>query len=134
MRRYYSIPEAEEMIKTLKPKLLKLMKLSKAIDLLDSIDIQYSDEYETIKSDVLMNKKFHDYSLKFCKEVEKLLKAGVVLKDLEQGLINFFSLHNGREIFLCWKLGEENVSSWYEIDADYELRKPVSELTTKNKV
>ena len=128
MKKYYSVDGAEEMIPVLKPQLLKLLKLSKAIDLLDAIDIQYEDEYETIKKDVQMNKKFHEYSLKFCKEIEKLLNAGIVLKDLEEGLINFFGVHQGREIFLCWKIGKDNISTWYEADSDYEFRKPISEL------
>ena len=134
MKRYYTVPEAEAQIPVLKEQLLGLMKLSKAIDLLDAIEIQYDDEYETIKKDVLMNKKFHEFSLQFCKEVEKLLEQGIVLKDIEQGLINFFGMHEGKEIFLCWKMNEEKIDSWYEMNADYELRKPISELKKKNKV
>jgi len=73
MRKYYSVGEAEDAIQLLEPKLINLMRLSKAIDLLDAIDVEYEDEYETIQKDVLMNKKFHEYSLKFCKEIERLL-------------------------------------------------------------
>jgi len=131
MKKYYSVAEAMDFIPTIKPKLVNLMKLSKAIDLLDSIDIQYADEYETIKKDIVMNKKFHEYSLRFCKEIEKLLDSGVVLKDLDEGLINFFAMHEGREIFLCWKLGEENIDSWYEMEESYEQRKSISELSKK---
>ena len=58
MKKYYSVTEAADMIPQIKPKLINLMKLSKGIDLLDSIDIQYNDEYETVKKDILMNKKF----------------------------------------------------------------------------
>lgn len=133
MKKYYSVEEAEEMIPVLKPQLLKLLKLSKAIDLLDAIDIQYEDEYETIKKDVQMNRKFHEYSLKFCKEIEKLLDAGIVLKDLEEGLINFFGVNEGKEIFLCWKIGKENIHAWYEADSEYEFRKPISDLTESKK-
>jgi len=134
MRKYYNIPEAEDMIPLLKPRILSLIKLSRAIEFLESVDIQYNDEYETIRQDIVMNKKFHDYSLKFCREVEKLLKAGVVLKDIDEGLVNFFSLHQGKEIFLCWKLGDHTIDSWYEISSDYEFRRPVSELKRNKKV
>lgn len=131
MRKYYTIPEAEDMIPLLKSKIIDLVKLNNAINFLESVDIQYDDEYETIKQDIMMNKKFHDYSLKFCKEVEKLLKIGVVLKDADEGIVNFFSLHEGKEIFLCWKLGEHRIDSWYEFGSDYEFRKPVSDLKRK---
>ena len=61
MRKYYSTAEAKDMIPLLQKRMINLIKLSKAIDLLDSIDIQYADEFETIKKDVQMNKKFHEY-------------------------------------------------------------------------
>jgi len=128
MRKYYTISEAEDVIPFLKPRMINLIKLSRAIEFLESVDIQYDDEYETIKQDVSMNKKFHEYSLKFCREVEKLLKMGVVLKDTEEGIVNFFSLNEGKEIFLCWKLGEHRIDSWYEMNSDYEFRKPLSAL------
>jgi hypothetical protein len=134
MRKYHSVPEAEELIPSLRPKILNLIQLSRAIEFLEAVDIQYEDEYETIKQDVAMNKKFHEYSLKFCKEVEKLLKSGVVLKDIDEGLVNFFSLHGTKEIFLCWKLGEDKIESWYEMDSDYAFRRPVSDLKDNKKV
>ncbi|MBN2421198.1 DUF2203 family protein [Candidatus Woesearchaeota archaeon] len=133
MKKYYSVSEAEAMIPKMKEKMVDLMKLSKAIDLLDSIDIQYDDEYETIKRDVLMNKKFHEFSLRFCKEVEKLLGQGIVLKDIDQGLVNFFSMHAGKEVFLCWKMGEDKIQHWYELDSSYEFKKTVDELKGKKK-
>jgi len=132
MRKYYTPNEAEDLIPLLKPRIVNLVKLNSAINFLESVDIQYDDEYETIKQDVIMNKKFHDFSLKFCREVENLLKIGVVLRDVENGVVNFFSLHDGKEIFLCWKLGEFKIDSWYEVGSEYELRKPVSELKKRN--
>ncbi len=128
MRKYYSIPEAEDMIPLLKPRIINLIKLSRAIEFLETVDVQFEDEYETIKHDVNLNKRFHAYSLRFCKEVENLLKAGIILKDVDEGIVNFFSLHEGKEIFLNWKLGEYKIDSWHETNSDYEFRKPISEL------
>ena len=128
MKKYYTVSEAEDIIPLLKPRIVNLMRLSRAIEFLEAVDIQYENEYETIRQDIMMNKKFHHFSLKFCKEVEKLLKIGVVLKDAEEGVVNFFSLHEGQEIFLCWKLGEHKIDSWHRINDSYDMRKPVSEL------
>ncbi len=134
MRKYYSTSEAEDMIPLLKNQIINLMKLGRAIDFLESVDIQYDDEYETIKQDITMNKKFHEYSLRFCKEVEDLLNQGVVLRDIEEGLVNFFSLHNGKEIFLNWRIGEHKIDSWYEVGSEYESKKPISELKDKKRI
>jgi hypothetical protein len=131
MKRYYSVSEAEDIIPLIKPKILNLIKLSQAIELLDSVAIEFEDELETMKKDVAMNIRFHKYSYKFCKEVERLLEQGIVLRDLEDGVVNFLGLHNNKEIFLCWKVGEHKIDSWYETNSEYEFRKPVSELKQK---
>ena len=132
MRKYYTISEARDMIPLIKPRIINLVKLNSAIEFLESVDIQYDDEYETIKQDVMMNKKFHEFSLKFCKEIENLLKIGVVLRDVNNGVVNFFSLHEGKEIFLCWKIGEHDIDSWYQVGSEYELRRPINELKKRN--
>jgi hypothetical protein len=52
---------------------------------------------------------------------------GIELKDPEQGLIDFRSIREGREVYLCWKLGEERVSHWHEIDAGFAGRQALEE-------
>jgi len=53
------------------------------------------------------------------------------LKDIEEGIINFFGIHEGKEIFLCWRLGDQKIDSWYPTGSDYEFRKPISDLKNK---
>ncbi|MGH9916215.1 MAG: DUF2203 domain-containing protein, partial [Pyrinomonadaceae bacterium] len=50
---------------------------------------------------------------------------GVQIKDYEQGLIDFPSLKEERVILLCWKLGEEKIEWWHEIDAGFIGRQPL---------
>lgn len=62
-------------------------------------------------------------------EFEKLLKKlhsfGCQLKGLEQGLIDFPAIRDGREVFLCWKYDEPEVAFWHEIDAGFAGRRPL---------
>ena len=60
--------------------------------------------------------------------VDELQQVGVELKDFERGLIDFPCVHEGREICLCWHLGEDVVGAWHEIDAGYAGRQDVSVL------
>jgi hypothetical protein len=60
--------------------------------------------------------------------VEELHKVGVDLKDPARALLDFPAIHNGREIMLCWKGGEENITHWHEVDTGYAGRRPVEEL------
>jgi hypothetical protein len=40
-----------------------------------------------------------------------------LLKDIEQGLIDFPHLRDGREVYLCWRSGEKEIRYWHELDA-----------------
>jgi hypothetical protein len=54
--------------------------------------------------------------------IEELEDLGVELKDINRGLIDFRSLMEGREVYLCWLLGEEEVGHWHELDAGFAGR------------
>ncbi len=62
-------------------------------------------------------------------EVRKLLttleEAGIVVKEVDRGLIDFPALLDGREVFLCWELGEDEVGFWHELEAGYRGRQPL---------
>ena len=53
---------------------------------------------------------------------------GVTLRDIGTGLVDFPALANGRPIWLCWKLGEDDIAYWHELDAGIAGRKPLIEL------
>jgi len=57
--------------------------------------------------------------------VNDLKEFGCELKDADSGLIDFLSLRNGREIYLCWRLGEERINFWHHLDAGFAGRQPL---------
>jgi len=60
--------------------------------------------------------------------VDELNEVGAELKDYQSGLVDFVGLHEGRDVYLCWKLGEESITHWHELSAGFAGRKPVSLL------
>ena len=48
-----------------------------------------------------------------------------MFKGFDAGLVDFYSLREDRPIFLCWKLGEERITHWHEIDAGFSGRQPI---------
>jgi len=60
--------------------------------------------------------------------IEKVNGLGCELKDIDIGLVDFRSELGGREIHLCWKLGEEAIGWWHELDAGYAGRQPLEGL------
>lgn len=54
---------------------------------------------------------------------------GITLRDIDTGLIDFPALVNGRQVWLCWQLGEGPVEWWHELDSGIAGRRPLIELT-----
>ena len=57
--------------------------------------------------------------------LETLEQAGIVVKDIDRGLVDFPALIEGREVFLCWELGEDEVGFWHELSSGYRGRQPL---------
>lgn len=57
--------------------------------------------------------------------IVELHRFGCELKDPETGLIDFPSLRDGHEVYLCWRLGEERINYWHEIQAGFAGRQPL---------
>jgi hypothetical protein len=57
--------------------------------------------------------------------VARIRELGVLLKDLDMGLLDFPHERDGRVVFLCWHPPEERVEYWHEIEAGYAGRQPL---------
>jgi hypothetical protein len=55
----------------------------------------------------------------------ELTEAGIVVRDVDRGLIDFPSLRDGREVYLCWQLGEERVGWWHDLESGFGGRQPL---------
>jgi hypothetical protein len=56
---------------------------------------------------------------------QELADVGCELKDCARGLIDFPALRQGREVLLCWQLGEPNVAYWHDPKAGFAGRRPI---------
>lgn len=57
--------------------------------------------------------------------VRAIQERGPVVKDLDRGLLDFYSLAGDRLIFLCWHLGEHEVSHWHTLEGGFASRQPL---------
>jgi hypothetical protein len=62
-------------------------------------------------------------------EVRSLLgdlqQLGLVLRDLDRGLVDFPAIVEGREVYLCWELGEDRIAFWHDLESGYGGRQPL---------
>lgn len=59
--------------------------------------------------------------------IAELADLGCLFKGFEPGLVDFFARYQGREIFLCWQLGESAIDYWHEIEGGYAGRQPITD-------
>ena len=78
---------------------------------------QQSQQVAQGQLDACMN-KLEDF-------VDELSEIGCELKDYQMGLIDFVGRHEGRDVYLCWKLGEEKITHWHELDTGFAGRQPL---------
>ena len=57
--------------------------------------------------------------------LDGLTAGGIVVRDIDRGLIDFPSIRDGREVYLCWEFGEDEIGFWHEIEAGYGGREPL---------
>lgn len=57
--------------------------------------------------------------------IHQIQSTGAQIKDINTGLLDFSALKEGREVYLCWQFGEQDIAYWHEVDAGYAGRQPI---------
>jgi hypothetical protein len=57
--------------------------------------------------------------------IERLNGLGCLVKDLETGLVDFYSLRDDEVVFLCWQFGEPAVTQWHTLEDGFAGRQPI---------
>ena len=129
MTSYFTISEANKILPTVIEKFNYAKKLKDEIikteqELATNVSATSSlAEYATSKQ------KLNSVVSKFYQSIEDLESTGVMLKWLEEGLLDFPARRFNEEIWLCWKEGETEIKFWHEKDAGFMGRKPISVST-----
>lgn len=55
----------------------------------------------------------------------ELEAVGCLFKGFDEGLVDFYALRDDRLVLLCWRLGEDHITHWHEVDAGYSGRQPI---------
>ena len=125
MSRYFTLPEANETLEFIRP----LMDEVQAIR--EKIMSTQPEAWSAIEKSVgnggsrALSQIVVDFE-KLDALVHQILDTGVLIKDVNIGLLDFPALRDGREVYLCWQYGEGDIAFWHEIEAGYAGRQPIS--------
>ena len=125
MDNYFTIKSANEMLPIIIKKFQKIKQEKNEVEKMEQkLQMNLSgtsnlDDYVTLKQNLNAS------VTRFYSSIEELEKTGVVLKGLEEGLLDFPSKKFDDEIWLCWKEGETEIKFWHEKDVGFNGRKPI---------
>ena len=122
---YFTINDANQVlpdvIKKFEFTLAKKNEISKLEHEIQT-SIATTDSFEVY---VLLKQKLNSTITAFYEALEMLENTGVVVKSIEQGLLDFPSKRFDQEVWLCWKYGETEIKFWHEKNSGFMGRKPI---------
>lgn len=132
-RCHVSLEEAESILSEVRADIIRLRKINQGRSMLNSIEIEYDNNHETLMHNLELNKNFHRLTYEFYEIMERLYKKGCYIRSIDQGLVDFLSFYKGRDIFLCWNISENQIKGWHELETNCHSVKPLSMIRTKTK-
>ncbi len=118
------LPQLEKWIEALQAGRAAILALEAEIDALELVSEKNASGFSPA-----VNRKMEEHTRlmeQFSTLVGNFDKAGCLLKDLDTGLVDFYSLQNNHVVFLCWKQGEPGIAYWHEIGGGYASRQSFS--------
>lgn len=134
-KRYFGVSEANRHVDELNQLFGAVMQLRAQLKTLyqrlsDAGHAPGKDDDEQIPEELSRDRAVFEGMAQALKEqVRAIMATGCVIKDIEIGLVDWPALHEGREIWLCWKYGEDAVRFWHDHHTGFNGRRPVSELS-----
>lgn len=130
---YFSVAEANALIKRIRSDIDRLFELNEQLQLLDNTKIEFdNDSMENFLLEVELNRNFHEKNVEMYTLLGYVIREGCVVRDLDKMEIDFYSRHDGKEILLCWRPLEEHVMFWHYLGEDVSKRKPIKQLQEEN--
>ena len=124
MARYFTLPDANETLNTIRPLVDEIQVIREEIlrnqpEAWPAIEKSAGNGGNRALSNMV--KDFEKLDLL----VHQIQDLGVLIKDINLGLLDFPALRGGREVYLCWQYGEGEIAFWHEVEAGFAGRQPI---------
>lgn len=120
----FTLEEANRLIPVLRPLLQKLTSICRDLSALHQ-EIQQARRNALLDGGTQVGSYYIKLLDKFNSVLSKIESTGVLVKDFRIGLCDFPHMRDGRLIYLCWRMDEDQVRYWHETDAGFAGRKPL---------
>jgi len=127
MPRYFTLQEANETLVTIRPLMDEVQSIRQ------KILAKQPEAWPAIEKSAgnggnrALSNMIQDFE-KLDALVHLIQDTGVLIKDINIGLLDFPALRDGREVYLCWQYGEGDIAFWHEVEAGFAGRQPIDEF------
>jgi hypothetical protein len=126
--RLFTVDEANALLSTVAPVLAQLRGLKEQLDetreALERLSPTMKSNGHGVEA-LTLERRIAELVAGLAHGIEEIAALGIEIKDLDQGLIDFPSLRDGRVVYLCWRLGEDRIAFWHDLDAGFAGRQPL---------
>lgn len=123
---HFTIKDANQVLPTVIKKFKNIVNLKDQVVLIQN-ELETNPKYmSNFKEYVIKKQELNTAISNVYKAIEDLESMGVMIKSVEEGLLDFPSIRFNEEVWLCWKEGETEIKFWHGKDEGFMGRKPLS--------
>ncbi|MBD3163348.1 MAG: DUF2203 family protein [Candidatus Eisenbacteria bacterium] len=132
--RVFTLEEANHQIPAIRDALLRIRDVvGELVPMQDRLSVLMLIGAPSLESPehrefIRLQGKIEKLAVEYNERLGELQEVGCLVKDLNHGLVDFYHRKGRRLVFLCWRLGEEQIEYWHEIDGGYAGRRPIRDL------
>ena len=120
----FSVDEANAMIPFLRRSIRKVIKEWKKVQKL-APEVQRAQQHAHVGGGSTLGPIFVRHVIEFQHQVREIESTGVVVKDFDHGLCDFPHQLHGQIVYLCWKLDEDCIQWWHDLESGFPGRQPL---------
>ena len=123
---HFTIQDANKVLPSVIKKFNNIVSLKNEVTRIQS-EMETNPRYMSSFKDYMIKKQELNTAItNFYKAIEDLESTGIMVKSIEEGLLDFPSIRFNEEVWLCWKEGETEIKFWHGKDEGFTGRKPLS--------
>lgn len=120
--RYFTLEEANALLPKIKPLMDSLLtRRAKAAKMSRQVE-ELFDDLRVDRGGPILSELAMDFAI-IERQIAELQNYGCVIKDLNGGLVDFLAERNGREVYLCWRFGEDRIEYYHELHTGFQGRR-----------
>lgn len=133
MAKYFNRVEAEALLPRIEPLLREIQELREELAAREQrvaeLQVKLMGNGHSQGSEMAeLRRELAALAQAITERISDINALGVLVKDLDSGLVDFLALRDGEEVYLCWRLGEEGIGWWHEIETGFAGRRPIEEF------